>query len=163
MDTYVMGIDLGLKGAFAVLDPRGKVSHLLTMPVCLDPSGKKKIDIVAIDEWFTKHQFTLNNVALIVMEQVHSFGNEMRSALFSFGKGTGRVEGYLDLRQFSYQTVTPQSWKAKILAGTKKDKQAAIGYVHAKYPTTKIGQNDGLADAICLAELARTYVLKGVI
>ena len=55
--------------------------------------------------------------------------------------------------------VTPQAWKAAILAGTPKDKTAAIQHVDRVYPslnidvgTKKVIYHDGVADAVCLAE-----------
>jgi len=153
--TYVMGIDLGLKGAVAIMNLNGKLHLLKTMPVSCDSNGKNKIDVLKLFDWLAENSLSPQNISLACMERVHSFGNEARPSLFSFGKGTGRVEALLELEGFPYIQVTPQTWKASILRGTKKDKKAAIGYVQTRYPDSNIGNHDGLADAVCLAEYCR--------
>ena len=76
-------------------------------------------------------------------------------------KGYGILLGILGALKISTVRVTPQAWKKAILAGTKKDKDAAIEYVNMKYPDFELilprcrKPHDGMADAICIAEYGR--------
>ena len=55
--------------------------------------------------------------------------------------------------------MTPQALKKEVLAGTAKDKQAAIDHCLSAYPGVRLMATDksrtyhsGMADAICIAE-----------
>lgn len=56
--------------------------------------------------------------------------------------------------------VHPQTWKARVLAGTLKDKAAAVAYVRSAFPYVSLFlknsrvPHDGIADAICIGVYA---------
>ena len=55
-------------------------------------------------------------------------------------------------------TPGPKDWKRVVLAGTARDKEAAIEYVAKRFPTVDMfpGRRrkaaDGIADAVCIAD-----------
>ncbi len=65
--------------------------------------------------------------------------------------------------------VTPQAWKKAVLAGTARDKAAAIAFATRRFPGVPLlatprsrTPHDGVADAVCLAEYARRLVAGAV-
>jgi crossover junction endodeoxyribonuclease RuvC len=144
---FIIGIDPGQKGAFALMDDGGV---LISRPMFL---AGKSIDIsllaITIKTYMPDYA---------VVEKVHSMPKQGVASSFKFGKSYGIVLGVLSALSIPTILVTPRAWKRKILAGTKKDKDAAIEYVRMKYPSFNLipkgcrKPNDGMADAICLAE-----------
>lgn len=71
--------------------------------------------------------------------------------------------GALKTSQLPHYRVRPQAWKQLVLAGTAKDKAAAIAFCRNAHPTLELvpprfrAPHDGMAEAVCLAHwLART-------
>jgi len=86
------------------------------------------------------------------------------SSTFTFGKGYGMIQGIMAALGVRYELVSPQKWKGVILAGTAKDKLAAIAWCRRAYPGADLVPrgcrvaHDGISDAICIAEYGRrTY------
>lgn len=162
MDKLVIGIDLGLEGGVCFMDLSGSVRHLSAMPVRKNTHGGKDVDVRELRKVLAN--FARERVCRVVIEHTHSFGNEARRSIFSFGRGTGRVQALLELEGYGYEEVQPTTWKKVVLAGTKKDKAAAIGWCQARYPSVSLvppgkeAVSDGLADAVALAEYARRLV-----
>ena len=142
----ILGIDPGLKGGIAIID---STAIVLAKPM---PLVGKEIDTRAIGE--TIKQF---NVTLAVIEKVHSMPGQGVASMFRFGMGYGMVKGALSVLSIPTQLVTPQAWKKVVLAGTKKNKNAAIEFVAMRYPSVNLTPgrirkpHDGIADAVCLA------------
>jgi Holliday junction resolvasome RuvABC endonuclease subunit len=106
-----------------------------------------------------KINFIRQNVAGVIIETVHSMPQQGVSSTFTFGKGYGMVIGTIQSMGLPLHFVTPQAWKKTILAGTNKDKAAAIQHVRSIYPNISLRRtercttdHDGMADAVCLAE-----------
>ena len=87
------------------------------------------------------------------------------SSAFRYGTGYGMIQGVLSTLRIPYVLVTPQSWKKVVLSGlawkgTKK--AASIQWCERRYPNYNLLRtprcttpHDGMADALCLAQLAR--------
>ncbi len=147
----IIGIDPGQKGGLAFLS--GVVS---AYPM---PLAGKELDIVAITDLFYSVQHSgWEWPSLAVIEKCHAMPGQGTVSMFKFGKGYGTLLGILGALKIPTMLVTPQAWKKVVLAGTKKDKDAAIEYVRMKYPDFNLilprcrKPHDGMADAICLAE-----------
>lgn len=143
----IVGIDPGQKGGIAFLEREAVYAY----PMFL---AGKELDVRAITETFLNYR----DVSLAIVEKCHSMPAQGSVSTFKFGKGYGILLGIIGALAIPTMLVTPQAWKKVILAGTKKDKNAAIEYVRMKYPTVKLipkgcrKPHDGMADAICLAE-----------
>ena len=91
------------------------------------------------------------------MEKVHAMPGQGVTSMFNFGKNYGELLGTIKCSGFEYYLADPREWKKVILANTAKDKQAAIDYCTANYPSISLvpqrkrTPQDGIADAICLA------------
>lgn len=147
-----VGIDPGKKGALVRITD-------VTQEAFQMPLIGKEIDSFAIAQWFKEQR-----PDMVYMEKVGARPNQGVVSMFNFGDGYGKVKGVLETLAIPYKLITPQQWKKVILAGTAKDKDAAIAYVSRKYPDLELipprcrKPHDGIADACCLAELARMEV-----
>lgn len=98
-----------------------------------------------------------------VVEAVHSMPKQGVASTFKFGKGYGEILGILAALGAELAEPTPQAWKAKILAGTDKSKDAAIQRAENLYPDIELvpkgcrKAHDGMADAVCLMHYGRLY------
>lgn len=153
------GIDPGLDGAVAVLTESGRLELYQTPVLAADRGGKRSFDLEGM-------RGLLNNIpwdgGLVVLEKVASRPGMSAPAVFNFANGYGMWQGLMAGLRIPYQLVTPQKWKGIILAGTKKDKQAAIEFVTRRFPGVSLlatprsrVPHDGYADSACLALYAR--------
>lgn len=151
----IAGIDPGQKGGIAFL---GKYALTVEAAHPMILAGKE-LDIQAIADLFLQYR----KISLAVVEKCHSMPGQGTVSMFKFGKGYGILLGIIGALAIPTILVTPQAWKKKILAGTKKDKDAAIEYVRMKYPKFQLvpkkcrKPHDGMADAICLAEYGQFF------
>jgi hypothetical protein len=80
------------------------------------------------------------------------------ASTFTFGCGYGQLQGLLAGMGVPFELVTPQSWKKLVLAGTPKDKDAAIAYCRRTFPDVPLvmprcrNPHDGIADSLCLLQ-----------
>lgn len=154
-----VGIDPGLGGAIAAIFSNGEVDILPT------PVAGKEIDITAIAAWIAQHKFTFTFESVqctAYIESVHSMPEQGVSSSFKFGFVTGVMHGVFRANFIPLYLVTPQAWKKEILAGTDKSKQACIDWCVRAYPNVKLFKtersrtyNDGMADALAIAEYGR--------
>lgn len=156
----VIGIDPGLSGAIAVLgDERG----VLKLPVI-----DKDIDIIQVRDWLLDG-FT-DGFDLAVIEKVGAMPKQGVVSMFRFGHATGELTGMIKTMGIPLVKATPQQWKKVVLAGTAKDKDAAIAYCRLRYPDLSLlptsrsrVPDDGMADAVCVAEYGLTKIGKKIV
>jgi crossover junction endodeoxyribonuclease RuvC len=155
LHTYV-GIDPGLEGGIAVY--RTSVTtppswYVLPLPT-IDVGGKKELDIKQLAIFID----TLTNVALVTVEYPPKVPGNGVLSIASLFKGFGQIIGMLATLDLPMLRPNPQQWKKVVLAGTNKDKNAAIDYVRFRFPEIDLPKkgpkskkyHDGIADAICL-------------
>lgn len=154
----IAGIDPGQKGGIAIL----WVDRMLAQAWPTPMHGKEP-DVAAIMQLFAAQ--CVNSVAI---EQVGAMPKQGVASTFQFGTGYGMLLGALKASQLPHYRVLPQAWKKVVLAGTAKDKAAAIAFCRNAHPTLQLTPprcrtpHDGMADAVCLAHwLARTLAGKG--
>lgn len=146
----IIGIDVGLNGAIAMM--RGEtLTGIIDMPtVTLDRNGKAKRQIsipelVAIIEEFKPSE--------AYVEKVFAMAGQGVTSVFSFGRSLGAIEGILGARCIKTTLVTPQTWqKAMGVSGGKDGARARAMEVfpwHTGY--FKRVKDDGRADAALIA------------
>jgi crossover junction endodeoxyribonuclease RuvC len=155
-----LGIDPGKHGGLAFITetvvPANGLCVYDAMPM---PLSGNEIDGTILADLVKAHQIADDVHATI--ELVGAMPKQGLSSTFTFGKGYGMVQGILAALGVRYELVTPQKWKGVILAGTAKDKDAAIAWCRRAYPGANLiprgcrVPHDGIADAICLAEYGR--------
>lgn len=160
--SVVVGIDPGLDGGVAALFLDGRALWAVPMPVL---AGKRReLDAARLFDRLRPICPDLRGVRLVrlaVVERVASRPGQGVAGVFSFGRTVGRIEGVLAALGIPVEQPTPQRWKAEVLAGTAKDKAAAIAYAARRFPGINLvpeGKrvaHDGIAEALALAEFGR--------
>lgn len=139
-----VGIDPGKSGALAVLRDDG---HYTLTP--FDEAGYNA----------TLAELLGDDVRCCV-EKVNAMPGQGVVSMFNFGHNLGFIEGLLQAYGISYQLVPPQTWKKEFsLTG---DKAKSIEVCQKLFPgvnllpTSKSRKpNDGMAEALLMAEFAR--------
>lgn len=154
----VVGIDPGKSGGVALITPSGASG--LPMPLV-----GKEIDGRYLAQWLRRV-----GPELVIVEKVGAARVNGRpqggTSMFTFGTGFGKLLGVLEAVGIPHRLVTPQTWKSVVLKGTAKDKAAAIEFVHRAYPLVDLmpgrcrTPQDGIADAVCLAEYGRQLMTR---
>jgi len=150
----VIGVDPGKAGGFALIDNEGKVIAYRATFV----TGAE-LDLSGISQWIYDCRRSVQGPFIAYIEKVSAMPGWGSTSLFSFGFATGAVHGILAAIQIPRYLVTPQAWKKVVLAGTPKDKDAAIAYCRRAFPNCDLlatprskKPHDGIADAICIAQ-----------
>lgn len=146
--SVVCGLDPGLQGGLAIL------GHPPCVVACPLPIAAKGVDVVKL-----KQIMGVYLVDLVALEISPPF-KQGRTSAWTSGRGLGRIEGAISALGIRLELVRPQDWKAVILKGTAKDKDAAIAWAMRTYPTVELvlpgcrKAHDGMADALCIATYA---------
>lgn len=149
------GIDPGLSGGFARFHSYPMaVVEAFPMPVKGGEIDAGELGNILLDS-------RVFDDVIVIVEVVHSMPKQGVASTFKFGKGYGKILGMLEALGIHYELVTPQVWKAVVLAGTPKDKDAAVAWCRRAYPAVNLvlprcqTAHDGMADALCIAEYGR--------
>ncbi len=152
----LVAVDPGLSGGLAILHG-GEVT---ARPL---PIAGKDLDLVLISQWLKD-----SSPGLVIVEKVHSMPGQGVSSTFKFGNGFGAILGMAEALSIRVKLVTPQAWKKVVLAGTAKDKDAAVDYCRRAFPNVSLlpgphcrKPHDGVADALCLLEYGRRVLVAG--
>ena len=151
----ICAVDPGLSGGLAILHG-GEVT---AKPL---PIAGKDLDLATLAEWLK-----VSDPGLLVIEKVHSMPGQGVASMFKFGQGYGAILGIASALSIPVELVTPQAWKKVVLAGTAKDKDAAIDYCRRAFPQVSLlpgprcrKPHDGMADALCLLEYGRRTLTR---
>jgi hypothetical protein len=162
-----VGIDPGLSGAVAVIEPDSV--QLFDSPTWEIKSTKrvrgKTIEVI-------HHEYDVNGMNQLLMavtlrvpskeimaglEKVHSMPDQGVASGFKFGMGYGIWQGILSALGIAYQTIPPQRWKKTMMDGMGKEKDASMIVAQKLFPTAdiRLRKHHGRADALLLAEYMR--------
>lgn len=151
-----LGFDPGLSGGWAAIPDQGPVKAGI-MPVSGDQIDARALGIFVWGE-VLKH----DSAVVACVELVGAMPKQGLSSTFKFGKGYGTILGVLGALGVRTELVTPQKWKSVVLAGTAKDKDAAIAWCRRAYPSVNLlatersrVPHDGIADAVAICEYGR--------
>lgn len=157
-----IGIDPGRSGGIALIDESIGEIRVMQMPML-----GHEIDTVTFKDFIystSPSRLTAHHSMLAGIEKVGAMPKQGVTSMFNFGFSTGMIHGMLATLHIQRKIVTPQAWKKEILVGTAKDKEAAIEYCAATYPSISLiptgcrKPQDGMADALCIAEyIQRMY------
>lgn len=153
----VLGIDPGASGAVAVIAP----DRIAAAPM---PRAGKAIDWAELARIIDDYRTSVAAYDVVAyVERVHAMPKQGVSSSFTFGANVGGVHGVLGALEIPMELVTPQAWKKRVLAGTAKDKAAAIAWCRQRYPAVDLfatprsrTPHDGMAEALCLAHYGLT-------
>ncbi len=141
-----IGIDPGKKGALAVIDTEAPA------PVIAVPFSESGYlaELRGIDP----------GKSIVALEKVAAMPGQGVTSMFNFGCGYGWLQGILEALRFPYELVPPQRWKRAF--GVTSDKHTSIRAAQRLFPGVSLLasprcriENDGMAEALLLAEYAR--------
>lgn len=160
-----VGIDVGITGAVAVLNPETNDVRFYDNPVLEVKVGKKfknvpdAHEMAVILEDIAEAAGGKDNL-LVSIEKVQAMpGGGERSmgatSAFSFGMGFGMWLGVLAAIRLPHQQIHPATWKARCMSGLGKEKDASRQIAMQHYPRAakdlNLKKHHGRADACMLA------------
>lgn len=173
----ILGLDPGLGGGVAVyrFDGAGlEELSLSSMPIAPGGSGKDEIDVTGLTT-FLGGFGGWTSMDLVVIERVGAMRKGDKgptqgvTSAFTFGMGYGKLLGVVEFLGLRSERPASPTWKKVVLAGTQKDKAAAVALVRRRFPKTSLLRtakcrtpHDGMADAACLTLYGR-WLLTGTL
>jgi crossover junction endodeoxyribonuclease RuvC len=159
MSGIVIGIDIGLSGAAALMSSDGRLRAVYDMP-CLNAghSGRRTINAVLLAQLLAETHATKAYV-----EFVSARPGESPSGAFAFGRSAGLISGCLAALSIAEEFLTPAHWKRIVGLPPGKDgaKDRSRAMAIAKWPDHAQSfarvKDNGRSDAalIALAGLRR--------
>jgi len=159
MSARVLGIDIGIVGAVAILSRAGELVSILDMPVLADgPAGRRSVNAPLLAQIISESSATAAFVEFVAARP-----GEGATGAFSFGRSRVVVEGVCGALGVSVKFITPPTWKRCVGIPPGKDgaKDAARSEAIRRWPgqAALFGRvkDDGRAEAalIAVAGLAR--------
>lgn len=145
-----IGVDPGKSGALAVIyaDENNQPFRIKVVP--FDASVYREVISACVDE----------SRVVCCVEKVGAMPGQGVVSMFNFGHNLGLIEGLLQANKIPYQLVPPQTWKKEF--SLSSDKQSSIDVCKKLFPNISLlatprsrKDNDGMAEALLLAEYAR--------
>jgi crossover junction endodeoxyribonuclease RuvC len=146
----ILGVDIGTRGALALLNPQGDLLEVADMPVLRDgPKGRPAVNGLLLAEivfrWHAKQAF---------IEHVGARPDEGAVGAFAFGRSRGVVEGVLAACGVPASHIAPAAWKRAVgLSVASKD--AARSDAIRRWPSHAAlfarVKDDGRAEAALIA------------
>lgn len=155
---YIMGIDPGIHGALACIDPRmNQVVALNDVPVVPDgPNGRNIVDTATLS--LQLHVLS-NDIEFCMIEDVHSMPRDGHVGAFSFGKTTGILIGMVSALLIPIHYVPPAVWKGCF--GLGRDKNESREMATKRYPHSshlwKRKKDSDRAEAVLIADFGRRF------
>ena len=151
--TNIVGVDLGSKGALALLSPDGALLAVEDMPILRDGPGKRpNVNAPLLAEIVYRWQATQAFV-----EFVGARPGEGPTGAFSFGRSRGVVEGVCAASGLPVAFLTPPTWRRAVGIPPGKDgaKDAARSEAIRRWPHKASFfarvKDDGRAEAALIA------------
>ncbi len=121
--SLILGIDPGLNGALAVLDPASlRIVAMLGMPAMrLGKAKGSKLEVSARTLVVMIEREALPAVANVFLERVSSSPQMGVTSAFQFGRGYGVIEGVIAALGWPIEYVTPAKWKKALRVPAEKD------------------------------------------
>jgi crossover junction endodeoxyribonuclease RuvC len=150
--SLVLGIDIGVTGAIAILNVSGELIEVQEMPCLQDgPAGRRNVNAPLLASIiFASH------ATRAFVEHVSARPGEGAVGAFSFGRSPcGVVEGVLAAAGLPCQFLTPPCWKRAVGLPPGRDKDASRAEVIRRWPGQadlfKLKKSDGLAESALIA------------
>ena len=161
MTALLLGIDIGVQGAIALLNADGSLISISDMPVLSDgPGGRRSVNAPLLAEIIFK-----SHASEAFVEYVGARPGEGAVGAFAFGRSRGVIEGVLGAAGIPVGFITPAQWKRLCgLANASKDasRSEAIRRWPAHAALFSRVMDDGRAEAalIAVAGMVRKGVIK---
>jgi hypothetical protein len=148
--TNIIGIDIGSKGALALLSPAGELLEIEDMPILRDgPKSRPNVNAPLLAEivyrWHATQAF---------VEYVGARPGEGPTGAFSFGRSKGVIEGVCAAAGLPVTFLTPPCWKRAVglsLASKDASRSEAIRRWPRHAHLFARVKDDGRAEAALIA------------
>jgi crossover junction endodeoxyribonuclease RuvC len=158
----IIGIDIGLEGAVAVLDMEGTLLAVEDMPPLADGTAKRRtINSILLAAILPEHAAPGKPIEHAYIEFVSVRPGEGAVGAFAFGRCRGIVEGVCGALSIPVSFITPASWKraVNLPPGTDKDRSRSMAIArwpqHAEWFKRKMDNGRSDAALIAIAGLMR--------
>jgi crossover junction endodeoxyribonuclease RuvC len=130
MAAVVLGIDLGVNGAIAILSEAADLIDVVDMPATLEANGRRATNAPLLAEIIARSQ-----ACRIFCEWVGARPTDAKVAAFAFGRARGVIEGIAGAYDLPIVWLTPATWKryAGVPPG-KENKDIARAQAIARWP-----------------------------
>jgi len=143
----MIGIDPGLTGAAAVLEPDGQLRTYLDLPVIRDHAlawidGDRLLS--------TLLEAKGSDTARVIIERAASRPRQGVRSAFSFGLAFGSILATVQALRLPIELVTPAQWKRVL--GLPADKRAALDRARLLFPSADLShaRHHGRAEALLI-------------
>ena len=127
----IIGIDIGLEGAIAVLDMEGILLAVEDMPTLTDGTAKRRtINSILLAALLREH----GPIHHAFVEFVSARPGEGAVGAFAFGRGRGIIEGVLGSLAIPMTLLTPACWKRVVGLAPGTNKDASRSMAIARWP-----------------------------
>ena len=155
----ILGVDVGLTGACAVVELRADGLHVLAvtdMPI-VGVGARRRVDAIALQEWLLE---TGPNHAIVEASQ--AFPRQGVASVFRYARAAGVAEGVIAACGISIEYVSPAHWKRAFHLSA--DKEASRALAIARFPDAHAffarKKDHGAAEACLLALYGAQTVLR---
>lgn len=148
----ILGIDPGVSGAFALIDPFTKkivaVEDMPTVVVTINKKNRNVISAPLIVDIVKRF-----NPTKAVLEKVGVRPGEGGVGAFTFGRGVGQIEGILAALGVPLESVLPATWKRKLDVPADKGgaRMKAMTLFPERAADFKRVKDDGRAESALIA------------
>lgn len=148
-----LGIDPGITGALALLDPAGQPELVADLPIIRDRS-LAWVDGGALQSMLL--DAIRGRPCHAVVERVSAMPRQGIASAFTFGVGLGSILATLQTLRLPLELITAAVWKRAL--GLSSDKSASLHKARLLFPTAdlNLAKHDGRAEALLLAYYARS-------
>ena len=130
LGKYILGIDPGQTGAFALYDPfTRKLGKVWDMPAKFNSKDKLEIDCVALANAIGIYA---HMIKYAVVENVHSMPGQGVASTFKFGVSKGIILGALGAFNIQAVLVAPAVWKGQM--NLTSDKKLSLDRAKKLFP-----------------------------
>lgn len=158
---YILGIDPGLHGALAVINPEMGQSGLVNVwdtPLYSTPQHNTKVKIDT-PKLALQLGAVIMDCEFCIIEEVWSLPRDGHVGAFSFGQSFGILIGMVSALMVPIMFTPPAVWKSTF--GLSSDKNASRAKASALYPFNthlwNLKKHDGRAEAVLLAEFGKRF------
>ena len=163
----ILGVDVGKKGAYVVIDIDGNIIEY----GFFKPYNHHRLFRVK-PFWDFVEKYS-DRIVCAAVEELHAYSTDGRNSAFTFGMQLGGVLAIANIFEIPVIEIAPLDWKT-ILFGKKqkpewrKNKEYSIKYIQKLYPDLSLLKSKrsrkpdhNLADAICIALAIKKQIEEG--
>lgn len=146
----IVGIDPGLSGAIALLNPTTRSVDIYDMPLVAQKSGREVTDLHNLARLLSPIG---DGAQIAILEQVGAMPKQGVTSMFRFGQNYGALQMCLAGHGYATHDVTPQRWKKHF--GLNSDGDASRGLAIQRFPELaehlRLKKHHNRAEAVLLA------------